>query len=235
MFEFLIDFDTRLLLWFNSFHSPFWDFFMSEASGRKIWIGLYVAIVCGLWIRYGLRSMLLVLVATALTVFIADQATATYMRPFFGRLRPSNLENPISEFIIIVNEYRAGAFGFPSSHAANTVAVATLLSLIIRNVRFTVMICLWSLLNCYSRMYLGVHYPGDLMVGACFGAAVGLTVYYLVRYVYQNCRIFRSISDSRDAKSIIKGKYSVRFSASDIPIAVFILTLLYICFCYILQ
>ena len=102
-------------------------------------------------------------VAIALTITFADQMGATVIRPLVCRPRPANLENPISEFVQIVNGYRGGRYGFPSCHAANTFGLAFFLFYLFRNRSLNWFIMLWALLTCYSRSYLGVHYPGDLL------------------------------------------------------------------------
>lgn len=158
---------------------------MMMASGKLIWGGLYLAILLAIWRAYGWKTMLVMLVMASIAVACADQITASLMRPYFGRLRPANIENPISEFVHIVNDYRSGRFGFPSSHAANTFAAATFLSLLFKRLRFTIAIFLWAFLNCYSRVYLGVHYPGDLLAGSIIGASIGAILFW-VAYIFNS-------------------------------------------------
>lgn len=186
MGEQIINFDTDIFLWLNSFHAPFWDYFMKTVSSRFIWIGMYLALVIALWKAYGWKAMLVVLIMTVLAVTCSDQLTASLLRPYFQRLRPANLDNPLSEFVYIVGDYRSGPYGFPSSHAANTFALATVMSLVFKRLRFTIAIFGWALLNCYSRVYLGVHYPGDLMAGMLIGASIGVVFYLIIRYITSN-------------------------------------------------
>ena len=118
-------------------------------------------------------------VAIALTITFADQMGATVIRPLVCRLRPANLENPVSEFVHIVNGYRGGRYGFPSCHAANTFGLAFFLFYLFRNRALNWFIMIWALLTCYSRSYLGVHYPGDLLAGALVGFAGASLCYWL--------------------------------------------------------
>lgn len=111
--------------------------------------------------------------------FFADQVGATVIRPVVCRLRPANLENPISEFVQIVNGYRGGRYGFPSCHAANTFGLAFFLFYLFRNRALNWFIMLWAVVTCYSRSYLGVHYPGDLLVGAFVGFVGASLCYWL--------------------------------------------------------
>lgn len=185
----IIELDTDIFLWVNSWHSLFWDRFMLVTSGKVIWVPFYASILYAIYLSYGLRTTLLMLLMTVLAVSAADQLCATFIRPAFERMRPANLENPISDLVHIVEGYRGGRYGFPSCHAANTFALGSLMSLLFRRWQFTVFIFLWALMVCYSRLYLGVHYPGDILVGmtigiicgsvcyACAGIVLGLFVY----------------------------------------------------------
>lgn len=173
MIETLQHLDSSVFLFFNSAHCDFFDSFMSLYSGRFIWIPTYAALLIVMLRRYPLARVLCLLVGIALSITIADQLCASVIRPVFERLRPSNLANPLSEFTHIVNGYRGGAYGFPSCHAANSFALAVFAATMLRQRSFTIFILLWAAVNCYSRVYLGVHYPGDLLVGALIGSAIG--------------------------------------------------------------
>lgn len=103
--------------------------------------------------------------------------------PEVCRLRPSNPANPLSEMVHIVGGYRGGSYGFPSCHAANSFALASFLILLFANRKLSLFIFAWAVLNSYSRVYLGVHYPGDLLVGAIIGTAAGLAMAFAAGYV----------------------------------------------------
>ena len=181
MIEYLIGLDSDLFLRLHSGHTLFWDYFMFAMSDKFTWIGLYVAILYSIWRSFPLKTTIIIILGVILAVVCSDQLTAGLLRPMIGRLRPSNAGNPISEFVTLVNGYRGGTYGFPSSHASNTFAVAILISLIFKNWRVLVVMYAWALLNCYSRIYLGVHYPGDLLVGALIGSLIGVVVYFIIR------------------------------------------------------
>ena len=149
--------DADILVFFNSFHNSFFDTFMMHATGRFTWIPMYIAIMCMLVKAFKTREIILYAIGITLTILFADQICATFLRPMFERLRPSNLENPLSAVIHVVDGYRGGSYGFPSCHGANSFALAVFLSLVFSRKRFTIFIFAWAILNSYSRIYLGVH------------------------------------------------------------------------------
>lgn len=177
----LVDVDTSVFLFFNGMHAPFWDSFMSMYSGRFIWVPMYATVLFLLYRSFGWRTATIYLLAIVLTITIADQVCATFIRPEIARLRPSNLDNPLSTLTQVVNGYRGGSYGFPSCHAANSAAFAAFMVAMVRLRKFTLFIVIWAIVNCYTRVYLGVHYPGDLLVGAIIGSAVGCTVFVVAK------------------------------------------------------
>ena len=181
--QLLNDLDSQLLLAINGLHNPYFDTFMYAYSGKWIWIPMYAALVYVLFRNLSWRVALACLVGVALTITFADQIGASVIRPWVERLRPANLENPLSEYVHIVNGYRGGSYGFPSCHAANTFGLTFYLMLLIRRRGFTLFMCAWALLTCYSRSYLGVHYPGDLLAGALLGLCGAALMYGLFRWL----------------------------------------------------
>ena len=179
----LLSIDADLLLAVNGWRSTGADTFMWVFSGKFIWIPLYVSLAFVIWRSVGWRMALGCLVTVALTITLADQTAGSLLRPIFQRLRPSNLQNPLSEFVQVVHDYRGGSYGFPSCHAANTFGLAFFLFYTLRHRRLTIFIFLWAGLTCYSRAYLGVHYPGDLVAGAVVGFLSATICYSLLRLI----------------------------------------------------
>lgn len=171
MIDWLNTIDTQVFLALNGLHAPYFDVFMKLFTGKWIWVQMYAAVLFAVVRNYRWRQTLAVLVCVALAITIADQVCATLIRPEVCRLRPSNPENPLSEMVHIVGGYRGGSYGFPSCHAANSFALASFLTLLFANRKLSLFIFAWAVLNSYSRVYLGVHYPGDLLVGAIIGTA----------------------------------------------------------------
>lgn len=189
LFQWLLATDEKLLLIGNGTHTPFMDSAMWLASSKWFWIPLYIFLACMVFRKLGKRKGIIAMVAITLLILAIDQTTASLMRPLFARMRPSNLDNPLSEFVITVNNYRGGRYGFPSSHAANSFGLAIFLSLLFRNKYTTISLIVWSLLVSYSRVYLGVHYPGDILVGFAVGSFFALICYKATTWANNGIRI----------------------------------------------
>lgn len=170
----LKDIDTQALLALNGQYSDLMDQFWYVYTDKLTWALLYVSLLWVLLKNLSKRQLLLAAVFIGLTILLADQTSSSLIRHQVARLRPANLDNPISSLVHIVNGYRGGAYGFPSSHAANTFALTAFLGTLMRRRSITWLLLVWSVLNCYSRIYLGVHYPGDILMGALLGSLVGL-------------------------------------------------------------
>lgn len=188
MLEFLQQTDQQLFLFLNGMHSPFWDNFMYIFTGKLTWVAMYAAILYVLYKNFNIYVCLFAVVAIALTITYADQICATVIRPIVERSRPSR--NPdIAELVHLVNGKRGGRFGFPSCHAANSFALAFFVMLFFKNRLLTCFILLWATLNSYSRIYVGVHYPGDLIAGTIVGLSGALLIYYLLIYTLKKTKL----------------------------------------------
>lgn len=185
----LADLDARLLLIVNGAHSPFFDAVMWCISGRWIWVPFYIVLTYMLFRRFSWKRATLCLITIGLIILAADQTCASLIRPEVCRLRPANLNNPLSHLVHVVNGYRGGRYGFPSCHAANTFALAMFMSLVFRNKRFTVMMFSWAIVVSYSRMYLGVHYFGDLFCGASVSSLFAVLFYSLMKFLCEKLKI----------------------------------------------
>lgn len=185
----LADLDARLLLIVNGAHSPFFDAVMWCISGRWIWVPFYIVLTYMLFRRFSWKRATLCLITIGLIILAADQTCASLIRPEVCRLRPANLNNPLSHLVHVVNGYRGGRYGFPSCHAANTFALAMFMSLVFRNKRFTVMMFSWTIVVSYSRMYLGVHYFGDLFCGASVGSLFAVLFYSFLKFLCEKLKI----------------------------------------------
>ena len=181
--EEILELDKKIFLELNSnFRHPFADQLMMFLTTTYAWIPLHLFLLY-LLIRNYRNQTWLVLLAVAFTILLADQITSSIMKPFFERLRPSH-EPSLAQQIFLVNKYRGGKFGFASSHAANTFGIATLMWLALKMYRPWIgLLFLWALFVGYTRIYLGVHYPGDILVGYLVGFLCALASYFLIFFL----------------------------------------------------
>lgn len=205
--EELIQLDKQLLLMVNGSDSLFLDYLVMTLTNAKTWIPLYIALFyVVLKANNTVRDILLVLAAAGLCVLLAGTVDDMLVKPTVARWRPGR-DPEIGLLVDTVDGYRGGKYGFFSAHASNTFSIALFFSLLMRRRLFVLAMLAYSLLNCWTRLYLGVHYPGDITVGLLWGALVGYSVYRLHR------RYAASVSYSEQL--------------CDVPIAVFALTLVY--------
>ncbi len=177
MLERLSRWDEALLLLINGSGAPWIDPLMIFLSEKWVWVPLYLFIIYALIRKYDMAWIWPVL-GLLLVILIADQVTSSLMKPYIERLRPCR--NPlIAEWVRLVDRC-GGQYGFASSHAANTMGLA-ILSRMLLQVRWTWLLILWSAVIGYSRIYLGVHYPGDVLAGFAVGGFAAAAVYWLLR------------------------------------------------------
>ena len=168
--------DQQLFLFLNSHNSPFFDRLMLTVSGIPVWFPLYAAILFYLGFKYK-RKFVIIVLFIILAAVMADQLSVL-IKNLVQRLRPCH-EPSLEGLIHLVDSRCGGKYSFVSSHATNMFDVALLSLLFIRKRWYTISILAWASLISYSRIYLGVHYPGDVLCGALLGTLIGWTVYSL--------------------------------------------------------
>lgn len=206
MFEYLNDIDSDALLAVNGLHDVFQDAFWWMLTAKWSLLLLVLGLA---WVlmHQNRRHALLLLGMLALTVLVADQVSSGLIKHLVERLRPTHdptLENAVH----VINGYRGGLYGFVSSHAANFFAVSTLVALVMRHRVVTLALFTWAVLQCYSRVYLGVHYPGDILGGIVVGVLAGLLVWFLMRWIERRWHIPHGLYTRVDA-NIIAGSVAV--------------------------
>lgn len=157
--------DTQIFFLVNGHHTAFLDQLMYLVSQKAVWVPLYVSLLYVVWRNYSWRGVLTVLLMVGAGMLITDWANAHLLRPWIGRLRPSNPDSPISGMVHIVNGRRGGGCGFPSAHSANIWLLTLLMIHWFRDRLLSNAMVLVALIVCYSRVYLGYHYPGDILGG----------------------------------------------------------------------
>lgn len=217
----LIDIDRSLLLFFNGSDSLFLDNLAVVLTSGFTWIPLYV-ILLYVVIKNNetMKQIMLAVGCVALCLLLSDGIADFIVKPMAARFRPSH--EPAFKYVVdIVNGLRDTQYGFFSAHAANTFGIAVFFSLLIRSGKFTVAMIIWSLVNCWTRMYLGLHYPGDIIVGLLWGTVVGCTAYY----VYLKSYLRMSPKFNYISSQYTRTGYS--FADIDITLLMLTLTLIY--------
>lgn len=203
--------DTQITLFFNGFHNEYWDYFMMIFSDRFVWIPFYASFFFVMIKNYPARVVMSTLAVIILIILFSDQTASGLLKPIVGRMRPSNPDNPISPMVHIVQGYRGGRYGFPSSHAANAWSMAFFARYLLRRNKLTVFLCIWALITSYSRMYLGVHYFGDILAGTLIGFLYATLYYYIFQHILRkHAERFKPHYDIRFARvPIITGLVSI--------------------------
>ncbi|HOU51265.1 MAG TPA: phosphatase PAP2 family protein [Smithella sp.] len=171
--------DQEFFLFLNGLHNGFFDGFMFAFSQKIVWVLFIISIIYVL-IRFSKRNAVWLILALILCVVLADQIASGIIKDTVQRLRPSR-DPSLSSLVHSVNGYTGGKYGFVSSHVANTFAFALLSSLLFRRMIYTVTVFLWAAVIAYSRIYLGVHYPLDILGGIFVGIIAALFCYWLLK------------------------------------------------------
>ncbi len=174
--DYLNSIDTQIFLFINGLHNDFFDFIMYWLSDKLIWIPLYLFIVYIIIKEYKVKGIIVILMAV-LVITMCDQTASHLLKNTVKRLRPSHVE-ALAGVIHLTKAGVGGLYGFASSHAANTFGLATFVSLILSQ-KYKVLkysLFVWAILVSYSRVYNGVHYPGDVLAGAVIGIFWGWAI-----------------------------------------------------------
>lgn len=180
--------DRLVLSWFNGSNSVFLDGWMSALTSGFTWLALYASLFYLVVKNNETMGQIMLVVGCALAcVGLADIMADVIVKPLVERWRPSN--DPIFKYdVSVVEGYRGTSYGFFSAHAANTFSLALFFCMLVRSRVLSVALVLWSFVNCYTRMYLGLHYPSDIVCGLLWGSVCAIGVYYF--YLRVSRRMF---------------------------------------------
>jgi len=195
MLERIIEIDRSLFMTLNHIHSPFFDGVMVFASEKFVWVPLYLAIIFFVFFRIENKQIqvrsfypsLIILVCILLTFAMTDMISADIIKGSVHRLRPGH--DPELANIVRLLDGKGGLYGFVSSHAANVFGLALFTSLSFKKRWYTVFIFAWAALVSYSRIYVGRHFPLDVVCGAFLGLISALLVFTLARLVCKRFNI----------------------------------------------
>lgn len=182
MIEQLLEYDTELFLFLNNLGSPTWDNLWLLITNKWTFVPLYVALLFLIHKKYGMKTMWMAVVVIVLMITFTDQVTNLFKRTF-ERPRPCG-DEALKEVMRYVAP-RCGKYGFFSGHSSNSMAAAVFAGLLLKphfkNLIFILLF--WSAIVAYSRIYVGVHYPLDIVCGLLFGAISGFVFYKFLTYL----------------------------------------------------
>lgn len=189
-----LNLDQTITLALNGSESLFWDNLMICVTNTFSW-SLVIAMLLYLFFRNNnIRDALIILLTIGLMIVVADRLCSGVVKPMVARWRPTQ-DPEIMYLVDVVEGYRGGRFGFFSGHACNTFCMATFLSLLFRYRAVTFTLFFWSATTTFTRLYLGVHYFGDVVVGLIMGVIIGGIFYYLYQLLMRRIGMSRLVSD----------------------------------------
>jgi len=178
MIEYIDKLDKYILIWFNGHHNVFLDYIMIFASDKLAWLPLYLFLLYLIIKQFGKRTFL-ILIFVAIAITLSDQTSVHLFKNVFQRLRPCSQQELIN--VLWLPAGCGGKYGFISSHAANSFSLFAFLGMLFKKRWLTITLVAWAILIGISRVYLGAHFPSDVIAGSLLGIVTGLIAYYLYK------------------------------------------------------
>lgn len=195
--------DHQLTLAINGCDRLFWDNVMYTITDTFSWSLVIVALLVIIFKNNNWREAVLVYVSMALLIFVADRICSGMVKPLVERWRPTQ-DPQLMYFVDVVRGYRGGRYGFFSGHACNTMCMAMFLSWLFRSPKVAMALFFWSITTTFTRLYLGVHYLGDVCVGWTVGAILGFLFYVLMEKVHVKIGSKRLVSEQFTSTGYLK-------------------------------
>ena len=212
--------DKYILYWFNGSNSLFEDGLVSLLTSGTTWIPLYIALFYLVMKNNDTMGQIMLIVGSIiLCIILTGGIDDIFIKPWIGRVRPCNDPDINAHLNLITGQVESG-FSFFSAHAANTMSLAVFLCLLIKDSIFKIVMIGWSLLNGWSRLYLGVHFPSDVLFGFLYGAVIGIIIFSFYKRFYSEMSFQTTYISSQYTSSGYERK------DIDVVLVVFLLTTL---------
>ena len=212
--------DKYILYWFNGSNSLFEDGLVSLLTSGMTWIPLYIALFYLVMKNNDTMGQIMLIVGSIiLCIILTGGIDDIFIKPWVGRVRPCNDPDINAHLNLITGQVESG-FSFFSAHAANTMSLAVFLCLLIKDSIFKIVMIGWSLLNGWSRLYLGVHFPSDVLFGFLYGAVIGILIFSFYKRFYSEMSFQTTYISSQYTSSGYERK------DIDVVLVVFLLTTL---------
>jgi undecaprenyl-diphosphatase len=189
MLERELQWERNLFFFLNGSDSPFWDSFFYFYSYKWTWIPFYLCLLfvviyrkTGAEFKRDWKAIVWTILTVVVVFVLCDQISSGIFKPLFQRFRPTHHPD-FQDLVKTVFDMRGGGYGFISGHATNTFGLATITALLFRNRLFTFTVFLFATLTAYSRVYLGLHFISDVVVGALVGMLIGYAGYRIYRWI----------------------------------------------------
>lgn len=221
-------FDLGLLQWLNSGNSAFFDTLVPMLTNGMAWLPLYGALLY-LVVKNNetMAQIGLIIGAVLVCIVLAGGVDDFIVKPMVGRIRPCN-DPMVKTHLNLIAGTLEESYSFFSAHAANTFSLAVFFCLLVRDRLFSSVMSFWALLNVWTRLYLGVHYPSDVFCGMLYGSLVGAAVYFLFYRVYNKLNTnSQYISSQYTSSGYAKTDIDVVVSTLVLTLAVIILAAVY--------
>ena len=212
--------DKYILYWFNGSNSLFEDGLVSLLTSGMTWIPLYIALFYLVMKNNDTMGQIMLIVGSIiLCIILTGGIDDIFIKPWIGRVRPCNDPDINAHLNLITGQVESG-FSFFSAHAANTMSLAVFLCLLIKDSIFKIVMIGWSLLNGWRRLYLGVHFPSDVLFGFLYGAVIGILIFSFYKRFYSEMSFQTTYISSQYTSSGYERK------DIDVVLVVFLLTTL---------
>lgn len=207
----MLELDQQLTLALNGSDSVFWDNVMYTVTNTLSWSVIIIALLIVIFKNNSPKETLMIILTMVILIVVADRICSGLVKPMVARWRPTQ-DPQLMYFIDTVRGYRGGRFGFFSGHACNTSCMAMFLALLFKSPKISLTLAFWSITTTFTRLYLGVHYLGDVTVGWIVGCTLGVLFYFLMERIHRRIGVKRLVSEQFTSSGYMKSDMNTLMS-----------------------